>query len=120
MYADLICVEVLIREFKSASADPHVKPVLWIRIQDLMTQNWKNAEETKIYFLWKIAIYGYWILSLFKRTSKLQKHSALKREHPALQKIKFINFFPYLWVNFAFLGPYPGTPLNSDLIRILI
>ncbi len=51
MYADLICVEVLIREFKSASADPHVKPVLWIRIQDLMTQNWKNAEETKIYFL---------------------------------------------------------------------
>jgi hypothetical protein len=53
MYADLTCVEVLIREFKSASADPHVKPVLWIRIQDLMTQNWKNAEETKIYFFYE-------------------------------------------------------------------
>jgi hypothetical protein len=31
--------------------------------------------------------------------SKLEeKPSALKREHPAIQKIKFINFFLCLWV----------------------
>jgi hypothetical protein len=38
--------------------------------------------------------------------SQLQeKPSALKREHPALQKMKFINFFLCLWVIFALLGP---------------
>jgi hypothetical protein len=32
-------------------------------------------------------------------TSKLQeKPSALKREHPALQNMKFLNFFLLLWV----------------------
>jgi hypothetical protein len=37
--------------------------------------------------------------------SKLQqKPSALKREHPALKKMKFVNF----------LDPDPGTPLNLD------
>jgi hypothetical protein len=40
--------------------------------------------------------------------SKLQeKPSALRREHPALQKFKFINFFLCLWVIFALLDPYP-------------
>jgi hypothetical protein len=34
--------------------------------------------------------------------STLQENpSALKREHPALQKMKFINFFLCLWVIFA-------------------
>ncbi len=48
-------------------------------------------------------------------TSKLlEKPSALKREHPALQKMKFINFFLFLWVIFALLGPDPGSPLNPD------
>ena len=38
--------------------------------------------------------------------SKLQeKPSALKREHPALQKMKFMNFFLCLWVIFALLDP---------------
>jgi hypothetical protein len=38
--------------------------------------------------------------------SKLQeKPSALKREHPALQKMKFIYFFLCLWVIFALLDP---------------
>jgi hypothetical protein len=59
--------------------------------------------------------------------SKLQeKPSALKREHPALQKMEFSNIFLCLWVIFALLdpdldsesGPYPGTQLNPDPIRI--
>ncbi len=53
--------------------------------------------------------------------SKLQeKPSALKREHPALQKMKFINFFLCLWVIFALLDtdPDPGTPLHPDPFRI--
>ncbi len=38
--------------------------------------------------------------------SKLEeKPSALKREHPALQKINCINFFLCLWVIFALLDP---------------
>jgi hypothetical protein len=37
-------------------------------------------------------------------TSKLQeKPSALKREHPALQNMKFLDFFIFLWVIFALL-----------------
>jgi hypothetical protein len=40
--------------------------------------------------------------------SKLyEKPSALKREHPALQKMQFINFFLCLWVIFALLDPDP-------------
>jgi hypothetical protein len=46
----------------------------------------------------------------------MSKPSAFKREHPALQKIKFINFFLYVCVIFALLDPDtdPGTPLNPD------
>jgi hypothetical protein len=41
--------------------------------------------------------------------SKLQeKPSALKREHPALQKMSFTNFFLCLWVIFA-----PGSEYGS-------
>jgi hypothetical protein len=41
---------------------------------------------------------------------KLQeKPSALKREHPALQNMKFLYFFPYLWVIFALRDPEPAT-----------
>jgi hypothetical protein len=44
----------------------------------------------------------------FKETSKLQeKLSSIKREHPALQNIKFYNFFLVLWVIFALLDPDP-------------
>jgi hypothetical protein len=49
--------------------------------------------------------------------SKLQEKSlTLKREHPALQKINFVNFFLCLWFIFALLDPDtdPGTPLNPD------
>jgi hypothetical protein len=32
---------------------------------------------------------------------------ALKREHPAFQNMKCINFFLFLWVIFALLDPDP-------------
>jgi hypothetical protein len=48
----------------------------------------------------------------------------LQREHPALQKMKFINCCLILWVIFALLDPVPdpdpGTPLNPDPIQIRI
>jgi hypothetical protein len=46
------------------------------------------------------------------KTSKLQdKLLALKREHPSLRKMKFTNFFLFLW---AIFGP-PGSGSNPDL-----
>ncbi len=48
---------------------------------------------------------------------KLQENpSALKKEHPALLNMKFINFFLCFWLIFALLDPDtdPGTPLNLD------
>ncbi len=46
------------------------------------------------------------------RTSKLhEKPSALKIEHPALQKMKYYCFI-FFWVILALLDP--GTPLNPD------
>jgi hypothetical protein len=45
--------------------------------------------------------------------TKLQeKPSALKREHPALKKIKFINFFLYLW-EFLSSGYGSRDPIES-------
>ncbi len=45
-----------------------------------------------------------------QRTSKLQKKpSALKRKHPELQNMKFLNFFLLLWVIFAVLDPDPDS-----------
>jgi hypothetical protein len=38
-----------------------------------------------------------------------EKSSALKREHPALQNMKFLNFFLLFWVTFALLYPDPDT-----------
>jgi hypothetical protein len=58
------------------------------------------------------------IRRLPQRTYKLQvKPSALKREHSAHQKMKFFNFFIFLWVIFALLDPDLGplTWLNPDL-----
>jgi hypothetical protein len=42
--------------------------------------------------------------------------TALKREHPAIQNIKFLNFFLLLWVIFALLDldPDPATQINAD------
>jgi hypothetical protein len=54
------------------------------------------------------------------------KPSALKKEHPALPKMKFINCFILFWAIFGLLDPDPesetdpGTPLNPDQICIRI
>jgi hypothetical protein len=70
-----------------------------------MTKNWKKITVEKTNFLGsKTTIY----LSLGPplRTFKLQKKpSALKREHPTLQNMKFLNFFVLLCVNFVLLDP---------------
>jgi hypothetical protein len=45
---------------------------------------------------------------------KLQeKPSALKREHPALQKMKILSFFNF-FVIFALLDPDPAGQINAD------
>jgi hypothetical protein len=51
---------------------------------------------------------------------KQEKTSGFKREHPALQKMKFINCFQFFWVTIALLDSEPGTPLNPDPVRIRI
>jgi hypothetical protein len=51
-----------------------------------------------------------------------EKHSALRKEHPALQNMTilyfflFPNFFLNLWVIFALLDldPDPATQINAD------
>jgi hypothetical protein len=55
----------------------------------------------------KIAIYS--SQTSVKDVQATGKASALKREHPALQNMKFRNFFLFLWVIFAFLDPDPLT-----------
>jgi hypothetical protein len=55
------------------------------------------------------------------RTFKLQKKpSALKREHTALENMKFLNLFLLLWVIFPLLDPDPDSEYGSgstDLIE---
>jgi hypothetical protein len=78
--------------------------------------------EKKLYFFKsKIAIFL--SLGLFTGCplSKLQeKPSTLKREHPALQKIKFNtgNFFQFLWVIFALLDPTESGSATLDVVRV--
>jgi hypothetical protein len=69
----------------------------------------KNTAEEKFSFFFDQRLqFAYPFLS------KLQEnHLALKREHPALQKMKLISFFLFMWV-IANPDPDPGTPLNPD------
>jgi hypothetical protein len=60
-------------------------------------QKFKKNYSWQKFFRSKIAIY----LSLGYR----RKPSALKREQPAFQNMKFKNLFLFLWVIFALLGP---------------
>jgi hypothetical protein len=80
----------------------------------LMT-NTEEKNTAEIFFIsFRSTIAIYLSLGLHERTSKLQeKPSALKREHPALQKMKFINFFFYVcgsflpsWIRIRTEGPY--------------
>ncbi len=62
------------------------------RSRVLITKNWRKKIQLKFFsFLFLIKNFNLFILGLHKRASKLQeKPSALKREHPALQKMTFI------------------------------
>ncbi len=68
-------------------------------------KNWKKIQlKNSIFFLYQKCN----LLTLRSpyRTSKLQeKLSALKREHPALQKMKFFNCFLFFWGIFDLLDP---------------
>jgi hypothetical protein len=71
-------------------------------------KNGKNLQlEILFWFFWsKIAFYL--SLDLNKGPPKLQvKPSALKREHPALQNMKILDFFLFFGVFFALLDPDP-------------
>ncbi len=87
----------------------------WIRIQsgsrDLMTKNWKKIYSwKKLIFLLKTTIY----LSLgFHKGRPSYKRSFIKREHPAIQNMKFLNFVLLLWVIFALLDPDPDSEYGS-------
>ncbi len=48
-----------------------------------------------------------------------EKPSALKGDHPALQNMKILNFFLFLWVFFALQDPDPLTWLKHWLQYIL-
>jgi len=42
-----------------------------------------------------------------------KKHSALKREHPALQNMKYLNFFSTFVGHYALLDPDPDSEYGS-------
>jgi hypothetical protein len=70
-----------------------------------------TAEKKIIFFL--IKNYNLPIPRPPKRTPELQeKPSALEREHPALQNMKILYFFLFLWVIFALLDPDPDQQLK--------
>jgi hypothetical protein len=80
-----------------------------------MIKNWKKFTAENFYLFIIIKNYNLPIPWHPQRTSKLQeKPSALKREHSALQNMKFHNFFLFLWVIFALLDP---DPESTDLIE---
>jgi hypothetical protein len=53
----------------------------------------------------------------YAQASIKEKPSAFKREHPALQNMKFLNFLLFLLVIFALLDP---DLIESDPTRIRI
>jgi hypothetical protein len=81
-----------------------------------MTKNGKKLTAGKkiIYsYFFKSKIEIYLFLGLRKGPTSYRKSSALKREHPALQNMKFLNFFLFFWVNFALLDLDPDFESGS-------
>ncbi len=73
----------------------------------LMIKLKKFTAENKLdIFGSKIAIY--WSLDHHK-VVQAEKPSALKREHPPLENMKFLNFVSIFWVIFALLDPGPNS-----------
>ncbi len=70
-------------------------------------------------FWWtKILLIFFWSKIAIFLCPSYRRSSALKREHPALQKIKFINVFLCVWVISALLGPDPSWLRIRIRIRI--
>jgi hypothetical protein len=59
-------------------------------------------------FLIKIAIYLSLGYASIKDVQATGRPSALKREHPALPNMKFLNFFLFMWVIFCPPGSGSG------------
>jgi hypothetical protein len=69
---------------------------------------WRELfQEKKIYFIKNSNLL----------VSKLQEKPSLKREHPALQKMKFINVFLCLCVTFALLDSDPDCDNDKTFIH---
>ncbi len=94
--------------FLIADPDSGSGPGSGSRVDDLKLEKiyrWKFNFD----FWSKIAIY----LSLGLHKKLQEKPSALKREHPALQNMKILYFFLFLWVIFALLDPDPQFECGS-------
>jgi hypothetical protein len=61
-----------------------------IRIQDFDDEKLKRINTAAIFYIFFISKIAIYLWPSYKRNLQPSK---LKREHPALQKIKFINFF---------------------------
>jgi hypothetical protein len=99
--------------FRAVDPDSDSDP---IRIQGFDDQILKKKKTAENYFFFSYQILQFTIPKL------QEKPSALKREHPALQKMKFIKFSLCLWVILALMDPDPdtGTPLDPDPIQIRV
>ncbi len=85
----------------------NINRTIRLRIQDFLTKNVKKLQ-LKIFFFYQKLQFTYPWASKFQK-----KPSALKREHPALQNMKFLQFFVLLWVIFALLDPDPDSEYGS-------
>jgi hypothetical protein len=107
---EVLWIQIRIQHFRR-NTDPDPDPIR-IRIQSGSRVFSKNLQLKIFFFLLKQQFTYPWA---FIKDSKLQKKpSGLKREHPALQKMKFINFFIFFGVIFALLDldRDPGTPIE--------
>jgi hypothetical protein len=77
---------------------------------------WKKiTAEKNIYFFFGSKTTIYLSQGLHKgRPSYRRSLLTLKREYPALQNMKILSFFLFLWVIFALLDPDPATQINAD------
>ncbi len=101
LWGSLLLIRIQIQHFKWIRI--RIRNRFRIRIQGFDDQKLeKYSLKFFVFVLSKISIY----LTLW--TSKLQeKPSALKREHPAFQKMKFNNCFLFFWVISALMDPDP-------------
>jgi hypothetical protein len=99
-------------------------PVLWIRTRSIISSESRVFYDQKLKGKKYSRKYCFFLILITKNCNLLLPRLSKKdvvtgeafspqREHPALQKMIFINGFLFLWVIFALLGP--GTLLNPDL-----